>query len=287
MKKGGFFKSNWTYLLWVIVYIYLSWLLLGATQESLIVTIIAYAVSIAIALSPLGEIILRMTEGARRLKTREEIDYLQPIFEEVYQDAKEKHKNLNNKIELFITDKIYVNAFACGKKTVALTKGAINTFSKEELKGVIAHELGHIANGDTKALLLNVVGNGVFTLIILFVKLFLIVLNVIADNIRSMAVFSIFFTIFGFIFDIGLMLFMLIGQLILSINSRYNEYLADNFAYHIGYGEELISALYILQKMSIPSNISLLERLRASHPHLADRIARLEQLQDNEIIETE
>ena len=283
MKKGGFFKSNWPYLLWVVIYIFLSWLIFGATKESFFIVVIAYAVSILVALSPLGESLLRLIEGARRLKTSEEINYLQPIFNEVYQSAKENNPKLSGNIELFLTDKMYVNAFACGKNTVALTKGAINTFSADELKGVIAHELGHIANGDTKALLLNVVGNGIFTIIIVVIKIFMLIMHIISDAIESMAAISLCIMILTFILDIGLMIFMLIGQIVLSLNSRYSEYLADNFAYQIGFSDELIKALYILQKITMPGNVTLLERLKASHPHLADRIAKLEKAQEQGI----
>ncbi len=46
------------------------------------------------------------------------------------------------------------NAFATGRNedhaVVAVTKGAINTLSEEELEAVIAHEIGHIKNNDMK-----------------------------------------------------------------------------------------------------------------------------------------
>ncbi len=54
--------------------------------------------------------------------------------------------------------KIYIvpteapNAFACGpspkKAVVAVTKGILNLLNKEELKGVLAHEIAHVKNRD-------------------------------------------------------------------------------------------------------------------------------------------
>lgn len=45
-----------------------------------------------------------------------------------------------------------LNAFAAGNKkggcVVALTQGAINTFDRNEISGIIAHELGHIVSED-------------------------------------------------------------------------------------------------------------------------------------------
>lgn len=89
--------------------------------------------------------------------------------------------------------------------------------------------------------------------------------------------------IIHFIFDILLMGFTLTGNIILSINNRENEYSADRFAFKIGYGEDLISALYLMQKMSLGEDMRLIQRMQASHPHIAKRIGKLEYLEDKEI----
>ncbi len=75
---------------------------------------------------------------------------------------------------------------------------------------------------------------------------------------------------------------MFIGNVILSANSRNNEYQADEFAHQIGYGGDLIESLYLLQKMSLGEEMALVERMTASHPLLAKRIRRLETLQEQE-----
>jgi len=72
--------------------------------------------------------------------------------------------------------------------------------------------------------------------------------------------------------------------MILASNSRANEIQADSFAFEIGYGRELISAMYLFQKITMNTNLSLSEELKASHPHTADRIAHLERLK-NQLIE--
>ena len=52
----------------------------------------------------------------------------------------------------YIINQDQPNAFATGRNpehaAVAVTKGLVNTMNEEELSGVIAHELGHIANRD-------------------------------------------------------------------------------------------------------------------------------------------
>src|SRR6201999_2740180 len=54
---------------------------------------------------------------------------------------------------VFIMDNPQPNAFATGRNpqhaAVAVTTGLMNSLSREEVAGVIAHELGHIRNRDT------------------------------------------------------------------------------------------------------------------------------------------
>ena len=45
-------------------------------------------------------------------------------------------------------DSLRLNAMAFGTRSIGLTEGAFRTFSNEELKGVISHELGHIHHHD-------------------------------------------------------------------------------------------------------------------------------------------
>jgi len=67
--------------------------------------------------------------------------------------------------------------------------------------------------------------------------------------------------------------------MLLAANSRTNELQADKFAYDMGYGRELVMALYLLQKISMNRKIKLTDKLKASHPHIAGRIACLERLE--------
>lgn len=254
---------------------------MGADWDSFVLVFILYGISISIALSPLGETMLRFIEKVRPLSTKEEKVYLLPIFEEVYENAKEKDQKLNNNIKLYIIDNMYVNSFAIGRKTIAVTKGAVQTFSQDELKGVIAHEFGHLSNGDTKALLLSTIGNGIFSVLIFVLKIIMLITEVVFSLTR-IPFLDVFAVLARFLFDIGVIIFSYVSEILLSVNSRQNELWADKFAFEIGYGEELVSSLYILQKISLPNNLKLLDRLRASHPNTAKRIEQLENLLDTQ-----
>ena len=67
---------------------------------------------------------------------------------------------------IYIIDDDSLNAFASGinQKTYAVTlsKGIIEKLSDEELEGVIAHELTHIRNRDTRLLIISIIFVGIF-----------------------------------------------------------------------------------------------------------------------------
>lgn len=127
-----FWKNNPIYLVCSIFYYVLSSMLLGGTAKVSLIVLIVYAISLIIGFSPLGEKILRLLNRVRPLETKRETEYLQPLFEEVYERAKEKCKSLR-KIEICVIDNMTVNAMALGRRTVAVTKGAMQTFTEEEL----------------------------------------------------------------------------------------------------------------------------------------------------------
>ena len=280
MSVVRFLRSNLGYFIWFCFYFFIAWAMLGESWQAFAWTALLYGVSIAIALSPIGEMLLRWTEHLREVQTSQEKEYLLPLFEEVYQTAKEKFPKLNNKVKLYIDEAMTVNACAIGRKTIAVTKGAIATFSRDELKGVLAHEFGHLVNGDTKALLLNIIGNGFFTLTVLALRIVMAVIRFITGLFDSSGVISFVFWLFNLVVDIYICVIMLVGQLLLSATSRQAEYFADQFSHEIGFSGELIQALYIIQKISMPAKATIMQRLKASHPNTGGRIARLEKLQE-------
>lgn len=69
---------------------------------------------------------------------------------------------------VFIMNTPMLNAFATGRDpqhaAIALTTGIISKLDRQELEGVIAHEMGHIINRDIRTMMLVSTGIGVITL---------------------------------------------------------------------------------------------------------------------------
>ena len=283
MKTGGFFKSNWSYIIWFCFYFTISFLIVNLFTATiggaLLFTGVMYAVTLLFSLSPIGEAIIRMQTGAERVRTNEDSSYLIPLFDEVYRNAIEATPNISRNIRLYIINDYDVNAFAVGRNTIAVTRGAVEGFSEDNLKGVLAHEFGHIAYGDTKALLLTRVGNGFFCLALgivnIFIKIFDHFISRKKDNELVLLVARMLIGTCNFV----IWVFLGIGSLIICSNSRYSEFLADGYADRLGFGRELIGALYLIRRISSEQRTKLKDRLMASHPFTDDRIERLEGLE--------
>ena len=136
-------RNNFLYILWFGVYFSIAWLILGADGRSLFFCLLFYAVALLIALSPIGEWFIRLTNHARQLETNREIDYLVPIFEEVYDEAKEQYPYLPQ-IKIFTIDSLVVNACAMDGIQLPSHGEQWKRSARIELKAVIAHEIGHI-----------------------------------------------------------------------------------------------------------------------------------------------
>jgi len=71
--------------------------------------------------------------------------------------------------KLYIMENSQINAFASGKNpktsVICVTTGALETLNKQELEGVLAHELSHIANYDIRFMTLTAVLVGIVAII--------------------------------------------------------------------------------------------------------------------------
>jgi len=225
-------------------------------------------------LTPAGEALLRYSTGMRKAIGREN-QRVYPLLEELYQEAKKAGLELEQRPELYIADQPFPNAFALGRKTVAVTTGLLKSTTDEELKGVLAHELGHLFHGDSArsaaAMVLNFAGN-VATWMILAVTVVIGFFGRAADRsgIFGLAVgalvvcLRLFVWVCGKLLDLG---FRVVG--------RKEEFRADEYAFQIGAGAGLLSFLEKIADLDFSPN-GFWERVAATHPPVMLRIDRLD-----------
>ena len=247
----------------------------GASDYEVILSVLGlYVVSIIVAFSPVGEWILCLMVGARKMTRVDMKIRMIPLLEIIYNKAKRKTPNLTNKIVLRVMYSPEPNAYAIGRKTICVTEGLFN-LPDDVIQGILAHEVAHLAYRHNEIQFLIGGGNFLVTLLILIMKLIA----------AAVAVFSLIFGYrqrsFGIVI-VGMLLAGLVWlwtrfcMLFLMWSSRQNEYDADRYTAELGYGFELAKGLDAIGT-SEPQE-SLLKALYSTHPNTHDRIGRLQQM---------
>ena len=282
-------KNNIGVLIWLI----LNTLLIAAlfssgfqSVEGVLFGLGIYIVSLAIALSPLGEWVLRLQNGCKKITNPEYIDRIEPIFREVYAQAKTLNPELPNDIKMFMSESNEPNAFATGRKTVCVTKGLLN-YSDEQIKGVLGHEFGHLAHKDTDAILVVAVGNLIVSVIFVAIRVFANIFMGIGQFITAImsrslggvlaaALLGLARVVADFILVLLMRAWTQIGVWLCMYSSRKNEYKADEYAFNCGYGEDLCQ---VLESFGTAKGATgLFAALVSSHPDNYDRINKLRSL---------
>ncbi len=245
--------------------------------------ILIYFGSLAVALSPVGEWILRVQTGCKRLTDQQQIDFIMPLFNEVYARARKLDPTISDKVELFINSDGTPNAFATGRKTICITEGLLR-MPPEQIKAALGHEFGHLAHKDTDLILLVTIGNFIVTAVITFIRIVIEIFNFIMMIVSLFiggsegalaAVFTMLYRMAIMIAIDGLMwIWTKLGTLLVMKSSRSNEFEADAFSFKIGYGNALCSLLNVIGGGAQ----GLFATLASSHPDKHKRIAHLQKL---------
>ena len=152
----------------------------------------------------------------------------------------------------------------------------------------MAHEIAHIAYGDTMARLYMIVGNGLFTACVLIAQALIFIAEWIEIyNNRKKESFSPAWFVITFIkllFTLILLVVQFLMKIVISISYRRSEFRADRYAYDLGHGEKLVQAFYLMEKIQLGDNRSVLQKMTADHPRITSRIERLENLLEEESI---
>jgi heat shock protein HtpX len=185
--------------------------------------------------------------------------------------------------EVGIYDSPEMNAFATGptkkRSLIAVSSGLLNKMNKNEIEGVLAHEISHIANGDMITM----------TLIAGVVNSFAMFLSRVISYFVSLSVKEDIAYIVRFALTIALdILFSILGSIIVAFFSRSREFKADMGAATIAGKDKMIAALENLQRNFEPIDrrAASLDTLKISgksgflalfstHPALEKRIEML------------
>lgn len=222
---------------------------------------------------------------AKRMYNIHKIDFSDPIKE--YQMLRLMVNDLSKKAgikppEIIIYDSDEVNAFATGASKnnalVAFSWGLLHHMNMDEIEGVVAHEISHIANGDmvTMALLQGVVNSFVIFFARIAARAFL------GDKLEGLSNL-----VYYFVASILESLFMAFGFVIISSFSRSREYKADEGAAELVGAYKIVAALEKLQNIEPDNSLFLDQNLKnfkifgkrnlfsflfATHPPIEKRI---------------
>lgn len=187
--------------------------------------------------------------------------------------------------KLYVMNSNQINAFATGRDpkhaVICVTRGALEKLDKRELEGVLAHELGHVANYDVRYMTLVSVMVGMISILS---EIFLRSLWFRDNNNKNKN---------GFLILIGILLAILapivVGLVQLSI-SRKREFSADATAVKFTrYPPGLIGALKKIQGENEPEKkvskavaplffSNPFKGLGSTHPPIEERIKVLERM---------
>ncbi len=205
----------------------------------------------------------------------------------IYGSVQEIAQRLHVKMpEVWVYDSPDPNAFATGptknSAMVAVSTGLLNNLNEQEVKAVLAHEMGHVFNGD---MFTTTVLAGLMNTFVYFIALW--VRRLFAE--RDQALLGFFISI---VIQIGL---GILAMLVVNWHSRRREFEADAFSAKVYGKDAMISALQGIERwisraqmepapqdalatMKISGRTGGMMSLFATHPPIEARVAALQRL---------
>ena len=168
-----------------------------------------------------------------------------PLLELVLKKTKENSPYTVNKVNLTMIHDETPNAFAVGRKTICITDALLN-LSDDDILGILAHEVGHLAYGHSIVQLIIGGGNVFIWVAIFLIKIACWTITAILGlfAIRSRRLIS--GVLLAGIASLSSNLIWLWTEfclLFLRWSMRQNEFVADEFAYNIGFGNQLAKVI--------------------------------------------
>jgi heat shock protein HtpX len=261
----------------------------GIDYQSLAIFCLIWGMAGSLISLFMSKVMAKMAIGVQIIDPRTTATNEQALLQTVY--LLSKKAGLTTMPEVGIYDSPELNAFATGPSRnnalVAVSSGLLHSMNREQVEGVLAHEISHVANGDmvTMTLLQGIIN--AFAMFLSRIAAYAVSAALSrGEDDRENNISTMTFYFFTFIFDI---LFTLLGSILVAAFSRWREYRADAGGARLAGKQSMISALQRLQgketleddrapafsALKISHRPAWLE-LFSSHPPLEQRIKRLQ-----------
>jgi len=263
----------------------------GINFESLLVFCLVWGMGGAFISLGLSRIMAKWMMGVKVIPADTQDPTLRELVHTVHGLA--RAARLPKMPEVGIYDSPEVNAFATGptkaRSLVAVSTGLLQRMNDQQVKGVLGHEVAHIANGDmvTMTLIQGVVN--AFVMFLARVIAYGLTMARGNDSEESQGSPMMFYVV-TFVLE---MVFMVLGSIVVAWFSRYREFRADNGGAKLAGRDNMIAALQGLQRtmgeteegataqpamasLKISSRPGGFARLFSTHPPLEERIQRLQ-----------
>jgi heat shock protein HtpX len=263
----------------------------GLNYESLLVFCLIWGMGGAFVSLLLSKFMAKMFMGVQVIDPNTRDPEEQALVQTVY--ALAKQAGISKMPEVGVFDSPELNAFATGatknSSLVAVSSGLLARMSKDEIEGVLGHEVAHIANGDMVTMTLV---QGVVNAFVMFLARVLawFASQFVEENKRGVVQVAIVLAL-----EIGL---GFLGMIVVAFFSRQREFRADAGGASLAGPPKMIAALRDLKRayhqdveeavddgrapafasLKISGKAGSFLRLLSTHPDLDERIRRLEEL---------
>ncbi|MBL7672403.1 MAG: protease HtpX [Bdellovibrionaceae bacterium] len=260
----------------------------GLDYQSLMIFCLIWGMGGAFISLALSRVMAKWMMGVQIVPPDTRDPELREVLQMVHELSRAAHLPVMPEVGVYESPE--VNAFATGptksRSLVAVSTGLLHRMRREEVKGVLAHEVAHIANGDMVTMTLI---QGVVNAFVMFLARAIAYALTMTkgDNGEERGGTPMSYYVVQFVLEI---VFMILGSMVVAWFSRYREYRADAGGARLGGRGNMIQALEGLkrtfdevdssaqpavQALKISSRPGGIMRLFSTHPPLDERIERL------------
>lgn len=267
----------------------------GINYESLLAFCMIWGMGGAFFSLATSRIMAKMLMGVKVIDPDTGDPHLQDLVQTVHRLA--QAASLPKMPQVGVYNSQEVNAFATGptksRALVAVSSGLLNGMRRDEIEGVLGHEIAHVANGDMVTMTLV---QGIVNAFVMFLSRAIAFVVVQALRSRHEDEGGGFSYMTYFLVSMVLeVVFMIFGSIAVAWVSRFREFRADAGGARLAGRQNMVNALKGLmrtygitdaaaqqpsiQTLKISGRGTGLMRLFSTHPPLEARIARLEAME--------